>query len=83
MTGRSRHHDEWIMVLILASEPDGTIETTVMHVFADKGERARAYVYVERTVHDATESHEDQVTKAGALLQAIAQLEFPLKRPSQ
>jgi hypothetical protein len=82
VTGRSRHDDEWIMVVVLAPEPDGTIETTVMHVFADKGEQARAYVYVERKVHDTSESEEDQVARAGALLQAIEQLDFPLKRPS-
>lgn len=58
VTGRSRHDEQWIMVLILAPEPDGTIETTVMHVFADQGERARASIYVERKVHDATESDE-------------------------
>lgn len=82
VTVRRRHDDEWIMVVILTPEPDGTIETTVMHVFADKGERARAYVYVERKLHDPSESDEDRLTQATALLRAIGLLEFPLKRPS-
>jgi hypothetical protein len=80
VTGRTRHDDEWIMVVILAPEPDGTIETALMHVFADAGERARAYIYVEREAYAGTESEDDMVTKAAALLEAIEQLEFPLKR---
>lgn len=82
VTGRSRHDDEWILVVVLVPEPDRTSETTVMHVFADKGERARAYVYVERRAFDSSESDEERVARAGALLQAIAHLEFPLRRPS-